>query len=44
MFAELLAHPGVEEVVDLRGPFGFMAYHGGSLEEGLCVVGAAGGL
>ena len=31
-FAELLAAPGVEEIVELRGPFGFMAYHGGALE------------
>jgi len=32
-FAELLATAGVEEVCHLRGRFGFMAYHGGSLEE-----------
>ena len=32
-FAELLATPGVDEVCHLRGSFGFMAYHGGSLEE-----------
>jgi len=32
-FAELLATEGVEEVCELRGSFGFMAYHGGSLEE-----------
>lgn len=31
-FAELLATPGVEEIVELRGPVGFMAYHGGALE------------
>ena len=31
-FAELLALPGVEEVCELRGRFGFMAFHGGSLE------------
>jgi len=30
---DLLAHPGVEEVSELRGDFGFMAFHGGSLEE-----------
>lgn len=30
---ELLGHTGVEEVVELRGRFGFMAFHGGSLEE-----------
>ena len=34
MFAELLAHPGVREVVSLRSSFGFMAFHGGSLEKG----------
>ncbi len=33
MFDELLAHPGVEEEVELRSSFGFMAFHGGSLEE-----------
>jgi phage replication-related protein YjqB (UPF0714/DUF867 family) len=32
-FAELLATAGVEEVCELRGRIGFMAYHGGSLEE-----------
>jgi phage replication-related protein YjqB (UPF0714/DUF867 family) len=32
MFADLLAHPGVEEVSVLRSRFGFMAYHGGGLE------------
>lgn len=31
-FDRLLAHPGVEEVCELRGPFGFMAFHGGALE------------
>jgi phage replication-related protein YjqB (UPF0714/DUF867 family) len=31
-FASLLARPGVEEVSELRGRVGFMAYHGGSLE------------
>lgn len=30
---ELLGHSGVEEVLELRGRFGFMAFHGGSLEE-----------
>jgi phage replication-related protein YjqB (UPF0714/DUF867 family) len=29
----LLAQPGVEEVLELRGQFGFMAFHGGALEE-----------
>ncbi len=38
MFDELLAHPGVEEVSDLGSTFGFMAYHGGSLEEVTDVV------
>ena len=32
-FAELLAMPGVEEQLELRSRFGFMAYHGGALEE-----------
>ncbi len=31
-FASLLARPGVEEVSELRGSVGFMAYHGGALE------------
>ena len=31
-FADLLAAPGVEEVVELRSAFGFMAFHGGELE------------
>jgi phage replication-related protein YjqB (UPF0714/DUF867 family) len=31
-FATLLAQPGVEEVTELRGAVGFMAYHGGALE------------
>jgi phage replication-related protein YjqB (UPF0714/DUF867 family) len=34
MFAELLRQPGVEEVLELRSRFGFLAFHGGSLEEG----------
>ena len=32
-FADLLASPGVQEVVELRSSFGFMAFHGGSLER-----------
>lgn len=32
-FAELLAHPGVEEVLSVGSTFGFMAFHGGNLEE-----------
>ena len=31
-FATLLGTPGVEEVSELRGRVGFMAYHGGALE------------
>jgi phage replication-related protein YjqB (UPF0714/DUF867 family) len=41
MFAELLAHPGVEEVVELHGRFGFMAFHGGRLEEMTDVIALA---
>jgi phage replication-related protein YjqB (UPF0714/DUF867 family) len=33
VFAELLCQPGVEELLELRSPFGFLAFHGGSLEE-----------
>jgi phage replication-related protein YjqB (UPF0714/DUF867 family) len=40
-FGELLAHPGVEEVCQLRGRFGFMAFHGGSLEEMTDVIARA---
>jgi phage replication-related protein YjqB (UPF0714/DUF867 family) len=38
---ELLAHPGVREECVLRSSFGFMAFHGGSLEEMTDVVAAA---
>ncbi len=31
-FASVLDTPGVEETSELRGPVGFMAYHGGHLE------------
>jgi len=31
-YATVLETPGVEELVELRGPVGFMAYHGGNLE------------
>ncbi len=41
MFDELLAHPGVEEDLQLRSRFGFMAFHGGSLEEMTDVIAAA---
>lgn len=40
-FGELLATPGVEEVVELRGTVGFMAYHGGSLESMTDVIARA---
>jgi phage replication-related protein YjqB (UPF0714/DUF867 family) len=40
-FADLLAHPGVEEDLVLRGGVGFMAPHGGNLEEQTDVVAAA---
>jgi phage replication-related protein YjqB (UPF0714/DUF867 family) len=40
-FAELLATAGVEEVLELRSRFGFMAFHGGSLEEMTDVVARA---
>ena len=40
-FADLLATPGVEEVCVLRSNrIGFMAYHGGSLEEQTDVIAA----
>lgn len=34
MFDQLLREPGVAEPSVLRSSFGFMAFHGGSLEEG----------
>lgn len=37
-FAELLTHPGVTEECSLRGRLGFMAYHGGGLEETTDIV------
>lgn len=40
-FAELLATPGVDEVCHLRSSFGFMAYHGGQLEEMTDVIAQA---
>ena len=36
---ELLQHPQVEEVCELRSSFGIMAYHGGGLEELTDVIG-----
>jgi phage replication-related protein YjqB (UPF0714/DUF867 family) len=41
MLDQLLGHPGVEEVLELRSRFGFMAFHGGSLEEMTDVIAAA---
>jgi phage replication-related protein YjqB (UPF0714/DUF867 family) len=40
-FADLLARSGVEEVCELRSTFGFMAYHGGALEEMTDVIARA---
>lgn len=37
-FAALLQHPGVEERVELRSRFGFLAVHGGSLERGTAEI------
>ena len=37
-FAALLAHPEVEEVCELRGRFGIMAFHGGNLERTTDVI------
>ena len=41
MLADLLAHPGVEEVCDLRSRVGVLAPHGGSLERGTDTIAAA---
>lgn len=41
MFDELLAEPGVVETVRLGSPFGFMAFHGGSLEVATDTIAAA---
>lgn len=40
MLAKLLASPGVREECHLRSRFGFMAFHGGSLEEMTDVIAA----
>ena len=37
-FARLLATDGVKEICELRSTIGFMAYHGGSLEEHTDVI------
>lgn len=41
MFDELLRYPGVIEESQLRSRFGFLAFHGGSLERGTAEVAAA---
>lgn len=41
MLDRLLAHPDVEEVLELRSTFGFMAFHGGGLEEQTDVIARA---
>ncbi len=41
MLGELLGHPGVEEQCELRSPFGFLAFHGGSLEQGTDAIAVA---
>lgn len=41
MLGELLDHPGVEEQCELRSRFGFLAFHGGSLERGTDTIAVA---
>jgi phage replication-related protein YjqB (UPF0714/DUF867 family) len=41
MFDELLQSPGVLEQCELRSRFGFLAFHGGSLERGTAEVAEA---
>jgi phage replication-related protein YjqB (UPF0714/DUF867 family) len=41
MLDQLLAHPGVVEICELRSRFGLMAFHGGNLERGTDVIAAA---
>lgn len=38
MLRDLLAHPAVTEILELRGPIGLMAFHGGNLERTTDVV------
>jgi phage replication-related protein YjqB (UPF0714/DUF867 family) len=38
LFAELLAHPGVEERCELGSRFGLLAFHGGNLERGTDLI------
>ncbi len=40
-FRELLAKPGVVEELELAGPVGFCAFHGGNLERGTDMVARA---
>ena len=37
-FGALIAHPGVDELCELRGRFGLMAFHGGNLERATDVI------
>ena len=37
-FPSLIAHPDVDEVCELRGRFGLMAFHGGNLERTTDVI------
>ena len=37
-FSALIAHPGVDEVCELRSGFGLMAFHGGNLERTTDVI------
>ena len=37
-FRSLIAHPGVDEVCELRARFGLMAFHGGNLERTTDVI------
>lgn len=41
MFDELLRYPGVVEESQLRSRFGFLAFHGGSLERGTAEIAAS---
>jgi phage replication-related protein YjqB (UPF0714/DUF867 family) len=38
MLRELLAHPDVTEICEIRGTFGVMAFHGGNLERTTDVI------
>ncbi|MGI9605519.1 MAG: poly-gamma-glutamate hydrolase family protein [Acidimicrobiales bacterium] len=40
-FAEVLGQPGVTEHHELRGPFGFLAYHGGPVERVTSMIAVA---